>query len=171
MTKSRICPGIFFLSICFTFILTGCGYHLVNFQSRPSVFIEVFRNESLQPRLETYLIDCLRESVMEHPGFILSSNRSEADISIEGNISEFSRTPLFFSSGDPEEIIIGKFLVRIEFEIKKDGRCLSKDIMEKSFSLNLSRSYNEEKMLKGISEQVARDLFFMLIRKREEGVF
>ncbi len=151
------------VSIFFLLLLSGCGYQILNLASEKKVYISVFENLTLQPQMEIYIIKNLREKIMSYPLFNLVEDKKDADIIIEGKIEKFWREPLFFSSEDTRDIVMGRMWIEIEVKIEKGENVWSEKIKE-NIGVPLVEEYEEEKVLEKLGEEIARKIFFILVK-------
>ena len=147
----------------FLLLLSGCGYQILNLASEKKVYISVFENLTLQPQMEIYIIKNLREKIMSYPLFNLVEDKKDADIIIEGKIEKFWREPLFFSSEDTRDIVMGRMWIEIEVKIEKGENVWSEKIKE-NIGVPLVEEYEEEKVLEKLGEEIARKIFFILVK-------
>lgn len=86
--------------------MTGCaGYRLGPTNGIPagsrSVQVNLFQNETWEPRLSEPLATSLRRAIQQDGTYKLAT-RGDADIILEGTITEFNRSGLSF---DPRDIL------------------------------------------------------------------
>lgn len=85
-------------------LMTGCaGYQLgptngVEAGAR-SIRVNFFENKTPEPRLIVYVNNSLRKTLQQDGTFRLST-RDNADIVVNGTITQYSRSPLAFQPGD-----------------------------------------------------------------------
>ena len=150
--------------------LSGCGYHFIKYNTEKKVFISPFENYSLQPQIEIYTISKLYEMILNYPGFIPVKNKENADIIIKGKIKKVKRPPIFFSTENANEIVMAKFSVEVETEIYKGKKIVSKNLIKEILPVELLNGFKEEEMLERLGTQIARRLFFILVKKYEEDI-
>jgi hypothetical protein len=102
-------PRISFLALCafaLVAVSVGCaGYRLGPTNGMPagsrSVQVKLFQNETWEPRLSEPVATSLRRSIQQDGTFRLDT-KGDADIILEGTITEFNRSGLSF---DPRDIL------------------------------------------------------------------
>lgn len=164
-------PGkksLFFLSLLI--LTSGCGYHLVNPTSRTKVYIGYLVNDTFQPQLDIYLLNELKEKILNYPGFELVSDLSRADWQITGRIIKFEREPLFFSTENSDKIILARFNIGINLKITNSEYTSEEQTIEENIAVALTPTYQEEEMLKKISQEVADKIFFRFLRIYEKKI-
>jgi hypothetical protein len=87
-------------------VCSGCaGYRLGPTNGMPagsrSIQVQLFRNETLEPRLSEPVATSLRRSIQQDGTFRLDT-KGDADIIVEGTITEFNRSGLSF---DPRDVL------------------------------------------------------------------
>lgn len=85
-------------------LMTGCaGYHLgptnATEAGARSIRVNFFENKTDEPRLIVYINNSLRKTLQQDGTFRLST-RDNADIVVNGTITQYSRSPLTFQPGD-----------------------------------------------------------------------
>lgn len=166
MDKSAGRKTLLFLNLLL--LASGCGYHLVNHRSDNRLYLAALANDTLQPQLEIYVLDGLKEKILDYPGFLLVSNQSQADWLVTGRITRFEREPLFFSPQDADKIVLAKFTVGLNLKVGKPGCAFREETVEEHVAVALTPSYQEEEMLEKIGRQVADKVFFRLLKMYEE---
>ncbi|MCM8764276.1 MAG: hypothetical protein NC830_02775 [Candidatus Omnitrophica bacterium] len=145
-------------------ILAGCGYQLINPEQK-TVYVELFSNYTLQPKMEQFLLKNIRKTLAEAPGFMLVSKKSDANIVINGKISKFSRNPEFIDGSD--QIVMASYTVGILLEIGKDGETLRQKL-EQTYFMELQSHFRLDQILDAVSKKVALDIYFRLIQLYEK---
>ncbi|MCM8762409.1 MAG: hypothetical protein NC905_02310 [Candidatus Omnitrophica bacterium] len=157
----RNCAAI----ISITVLLCGCGYKFLS-TGKTKIFIYPVTNYSLQPLVDIYLNDALRDVFIEYPEYQLVKNLSDADYALKVNIKKWERSPLFFSGEKSREIVIAKFLVETEIELFKGKKIIFTDAIVDNISTSLGKEYKEEDILTDISKKLALNIYFHIIEKR-----
>lgn len=110
--------------------LSGCaGYRLgpTNGQEagNRSVQIDLFKNQTLEPRLSEPVAQALRERIHEDGTFRLAT-RGGADIVVTGTITGFNRAPLSFQPADVTTVrdYDAKLTVHVSAVERTSGRLL-----------------------------------------------
>lgn len=171
MEKSLNKKSVLVLLLISVFLfLTGCGYHLIKYNIEKKVFISPFKNYSSQPQVEVYTLGKLYEIMLSYPGFAPVKNKENADIVVEGKIKKIERPPIFFSAENTDEIVMARFSVEIETEIYKGKELVLKDLIRESISIELLNNFKEEEMLEKLGTQIAKRVFFLLVKKHEQGI-
>jgi len=134
------------------------------------VFISPFENYSLQPQVEVYTLGKLYEIMLSYPGFAPVKNKENADIVLKGKIKRIERPPVFFSTEKTNEIVMARFSVEIEIAIYKGKKLVSKDLIKESIAVELLNDFKEEEMLEKLGTQIAKKVFFLLVKKHEQGI-
>jgi len=158
------------LLISIVLLLSGCGYHLIKYNMEKKVFISPFENYSLQPQVEVYTLGKLYEIMLSYPGFAPVKNKENADIVLKGKIKRIERPPVFFSTEKTNEIVMARFSVEIEIAIYKGKKLVSKDLIKESIAVELLNDFKEEEMLEKLGTQIAKKVFFLLVKKHEQGI-
>ncbi len=174
MEKSRLKNFVLLISIILLF--TNCGYKFLR-EGEKSIFVMPVENLTLTPQMDIYLNSEIRRVFIQNPHFILSSTDGPADIILKIRIIKTSRQPLFYASEDSStsedasEIITAKFYIEAEMELLKEGSLLLKETISETIAFSLSVGYQEEDVLKSVSEKFASKVYFWMIEKNEKGVF
>ncbi|MCL5408967.1 MAG: LPS assembly lipoprotein LptE [Candidatus Omnitrophica bacterium] len=141
-------------------LLSGCSYTLVKPSAR-TVYVKVFANNTLQPKIESYVYSEIKQTLVEREGFEIVNNPGNADIIIGGTITDFTRGPDFFSNTG--EIQMASYTVKITLAIQKNNKT-TKQIISTDFHLPLIQNFNLDLLLTQISNKVADKIYFLLLK-------
>ncbi|MBI5183174.1 MAG: LptE family protein [Nitrospinae bacterium] len=100
------------------FIIAGCGYHLVGWDSSlpthiQSIAIPLFSNKSIEPGIEHELTARVREEFITD-GRLKVVEEDRADTILSGEINRYSLIPLSFDSQDN----VTEYRVEMEISVK-----------------------------------------------------
>ncbi len=165
MAKLRLEKSILLISLIIIF--GSCGYQFIK-EDGKKVFIHTVSNSTLQPKIDLYLADELKKTLIEYPEFSLVNNEGAADYVLCVDIKRWERMPLFFSKAGEDEITIAKFKVETELSVSCDGKQLLHDIISDTFSVSLVSGYKEEEILQRISQKLSGRIYFYLLEKNEK---
>lgn len=143
-------------------LLGGCGYHLVNQNTQERVFIEAFRNETLQPALEVAIEDALRRRILSTPGYRPAPDPDHADIVISAVIKQFNRDVLFLSPADPTDIAAARWTIAADITVRRAQHIAYVGRIAENATENLSPGYREEDLTAQIADRLARKIIFLL---------
>jgi hypothetical protein len=145
-------------------LFVSCCYLNRNISVKNKLYFERIENFSNQPNLTFVLKEKLEEIFIKYPKFEIVSSKEASDYIIDLKIIKFTRTPLFFSTKDSNNIVGGKYEVEIDFVLKeKNGIIINKRLNE-SFSTTIYKEYNEDKILSKICERISKKLYFEIIK-------
>lgn len=142
----------------FILLLAGCGYKLIN-PSQKSVYVEPFSNFTIQPEIDLYLVKNLKKTLAQSVGFMVVSNKKDADIIIRGMIHKFIRNPEFIAESD--NLIMASYRIKVIVEIEKENQTRQKEI-EQTYFLELSEKLNTQQLLEIISNRISQDIYLKL---------
>ncbi|MCM8758321.1 MAG: LPS assembly lipoprotein LptE [Candidatus Omnitrophica bacterium] len=148
----------------FILLLAGCGYKLIN-PSQKSVYVEPFSNFTIQPEIDLYLVKNLKKTLAQSVGFMVVSNKKDADIIIRGMIHKFIRNPEFIAESD--NLIMASYRIKVIVEIEKENQTRQKEI-EQTYFLELSEKLNTQQLLEIISNRISQDIYLKLIEENEK---
>ncbi len=117
-------------------LLAGCaGYRMGPVNGDPAgaraVTVQIFRNETYEPRLSETVAFSLRRKLQQDGTYRLDS-RNEGDIVVSGVIVDFMRTPLSF---DPTDILTTRdYALYIVADVTAKERSGGKVIFSRRFS-------------------------------------
>jgi len=154
--------------ISITILLCGCGYRFLSTTNKTKIFIYPVTNYSLQPLVDVYLSDALRNVFIEYPEYQLVKSQQDAEYTLKVNIKRWEREPLFFSGEKSREIVIARFLIETEIALLKNGKDVFADTVTDKISVSLAKEYKEEDILADVSKQLAQKLYFYIIEKNEK---
>jgi hypothetical protein len=137
-------------------------YHLVK-PGTTSVFVDVFHNKSVQPSIEIALHKNLKKTFAEKPGFILAAGPAGADIVLSGAVVDLTRAPGFFS-GSGKSPVTGEYQLRAELTVTRGTETFTRAFNE-TFRQELTTSPKTDALLDGITEKLALDIYFLLVRR------
>jgi archaellum component FlaF (FlaF/FlaG flagellin family) len=149
-----------FLLLFSLILLSGCSYTLVK-PSSQNVYVKIFTNNTLQPKIESYVYAETKQVLVEREGFNLVNNPQKADIIIGGTIIKFTTNPDFFSSSG--EIEMASYTVKINLIIEKNHK-ITRQLITTDFHLPLIQNFNLELLLTQISKKVANNIYFLLLK-------
>ncbi|MCM8816758.1 MAG: LPS assembly lipoprotein LptE [Candidatus Omnitrophica bacterium] len=148
----------------FILLLAGCGYKLIN-PSQKTVYVEPFSNFTIQPEIDLYLVKNLKKTLAQSVGFMVVSNKKDADIIIRGMIHKFIRNPEFIAGSD--NLIMASYRIKVIVEIEKENQTRQKEI-EQTYFLELSEKLNTQQLLEIISNRISQDIYLKLIEENEK---
>lgn len=117
------------LALLLTLLVGGCAYQLGPTNStlagERSVYVEVFTNETLQPRLEDDATQALRRSLQRDGTFRLA-HKAEADVLVTGVVTKYERQGLSYDPRDLETVrdFNVTMVVRVKAVNRADGEIL-----------------------------------------------
>ncbi|MDD5644566.1 MAG: LptE family protein [bacterium] len=133
MTYGLICkPGLQW--VCFLFIsvilLPGCGYKVgsVILDDYKTISIPVFRNETYQEDIETYLTNSVIGE-FQKDGSLIVSDKKNADLLLKGRVISWRRTGERFEGDEYREVVEYQVEIIVAFDLidQKTGDYIFKD--------------------------------------------
>lgn len=164
MEKLQLKKYLLFSLIIF---FAGCGYKFIH-QKEKKIYIETISNHTFQPQLEIYLDESLRDVINSYPEFSIVNSKKYADCSLKINLLKLVREPLFFSGEKTDEIVNARFNVKFEVILKEKGKLISQKILSEKLSFSLARDFEEEKILKKLSDEIAVRVYFWLVENENK---
>jgi len=153
--------------ISITILLCGCGYKFLS-PAKTKIFIYPITNYSLQPLIDVYLSDALRNVFIEYPEYQLVKSPQAAEYTLKVNIKKWEREPLFFSGEKSREIVVARFLIETEIALSENGKDVLADTITDKISVSLAKEYKEEDILTEVSKKLAQKIYFYIIEKNEK---
>ncbi|MCX8081802.1 MAG: hypothetical protein N3D17_00120 [bacterium] len=154
-----------YVVISMTLLLCGCGYKFIS-NAKAKIFIQPVLNYSLQPLVDIYLTEFLRDVFIKYAEYQPVKNSSDAEYTLKVLIKKWERTPLFFSGERSREIVIAKFIIEAEVILYKGENIVFTDTITDNISTSLGKEYEEEGVLKDISEKLANKIYFRIIDRK-----
>jgi outer membrane lipopolysaccharide assembly protein LptE/RlpB len=151
----------------FVFLLSGCGFHHLD-MSDTSLCILPVHNVTLQPAMEIYLTQAVKEAYLEYPSFSLVDSDEEADYILKIKLKKFGRIPLFYSDND--RIVSARFITEVEVGILSRDKIIAEETLSQNFAFSLKQDYREEEILRKVSRELARKIYFWTINEKEKGI-
>jgi len=116
-------------------LLTGCaGYQVGPVNGQPAgaraVTIQIFRNDTFEPRLSEAVTFALRRRLQQDGTYRLDT-KNDGDIIVSGSIADFRRTPVSF---DPADIITPRdYELAIVANVTAQERVSGKMLLDQQF--------------------------------------
>jgi outer membrane lipopolysaccharide assembly protein LptE/RlpB len=105
-------------------VVSGCGYHLTNFPSRPlggarTIWVPFFSNESISPTAQTVLRRAFYDELHALRGLNPSVSEAGADLVMKARLISYTRTAVSFTALDRAREF--SLYLDAEMEIAKNG--------------------------------------------------
>ncbi|MCK9555838.1 LPS assembly lipoprotein LptE [bacterium] len=117
---------------CMTVILlSGCGYKTGSLilDDYRTIAIPVFRNETYQEDIESYLTNSVIEE-FQRDGSLMVSGKKNADLLLKGRVTGWKRTGERFAGDEYREVVEYQLEITVVFDLmdQKTGDYLFKDL-------------------------------------------
>lgn len=146
-------------------LICSCGYKFLS-TSKAKIFVSPVVNYSLQPLVDIYLTNALRDVFIEYPEYQPVKNSSDAEYILDVHIKKWERVPLFFSEEKSREIAIAKFSVETEIILHRNGKVILTNTIADNISVSLAKSYQEEDILYETSKKLALKIYFYILERK-----
>lgn len=112
-------------------LLSGCGYKAgsLMLDNYSTIAIPVFRNETYQEDIESYLTDAVIDQ-FQRDGSLIVSDKKDADLLLKGRITGWRRTGERFAGDEYREVVEYQLEITMTFDLldQKTGDYLFKDV-------------------------------------------
>lgn len=113
-----------FLCVCAPFLLSGCGYKLLNSSSEhqlygKKVWVDFVENSSASPTAQTVIRRSVTEQLQRKGGCRDANSPQDAELLLHGSLKSYINTAISYSSKD----VIREYRLNIStvFEVKRRG--------------------------------------------------
>ncbi|MDD3726705.1 MAG: hypothetical protein PHI44_05870, partial [Candidatus Ratteibacteria bacterium] len=146
--------------------ICGCVYKFIE-NSWKNIFVYPITNFSLQPLVDIYLTDALKNVFIEYPEYHLVNDVKDAEYTLKVHIKKWERPPLFFSGEKSREIVIAEFQAETEITLYKNGEVVFADTITENIPVSIAKSYEEEDILSEASKKLSLKIYFYIVEKNE----
>ncbi|MBN2190138.1 MAG: LptE family protein [Candidatus Aureabacteria bacterium] len=112
-------------------LLSGCGYKAGSLilDDYRTIAIPVFRNETYQEDIESYLTDAVIDQ-FQRDGSLIVSDKKDADLLLKGRITGWRRTGERFAGDEYREVVEYQMEITMAFDLldQKTGDYIFKDV-------------------------------------------
>lgn len=147
----------------FFLLFTSC-YLNRNISDKNKIYFQKIENLTNQPALSFIFEEKLKEVILRYPKYEITNFEDFSDYFIELKILSFERIPLFYSKDNPDEIASAKFELKVGVNIKEKSKIVFEKNLVETFSSSIYKNYREEEILSKIAENMAKKLYFELLK-------
>lgn len=155
MEKLQIKKLILISSLLFLF---SC-YFNNNLKKEKKLFIEKIRNFTEQITIEYYLVEKIKQTFLDYPGFTIVTDKNLADLICEIEIIEFDRIPIYLSKKEPYKVCGSKFEVKVKIILKNKNEIFNESMIEESFITSTGSIFKEENVMETLSERISKKVY------------
>lgn len=153
--------------------LLGCGYQVPGHggslpEGVETLYLPLFANRTLKPRLENALTDSVAEALGRIPAARLGSREGLADAVVEGDILTYSSSAIAYDKNDTIKEYSARMSVEIKLRRISDGRLLWQDRLtwQEPYLANTDKSLQndlEDEAIREIDRRLAEEFLFRLL--------
>lgn len=153
--------------------LLGCGYQIPGQggslpEGVETLYLPLFTNQTLKPRLENGLTDSIAEVLSRIPSARLGLSEEQADAVIEGIILSYSSSAIAYDSNDTIKEYRARMAVEVKLKKISDGRLLWKNRLtwQEPYLASTDKSLQndlEEEAIREIDRRLAEEFLFRLL--------
>lgn len=161
------------IAILLLFAVTGCGYQVPGRggsvpEGVEVVYLSMFANQTLEPRLESELTDSVAEALSRVPSIRVVSDKASADTALEGSILSYSTSAIAYDRNDTIREYLARMVVDFKLRRIEDGRLLWQDKLswKEPYSAKVDKSLQkdlEDKAVREINRRLAEEFLFRLL--------
>ena len=161
------------LPILLLLACVGCGYQIPGHGGElpervSTVYLPLFSNQALKPRLENSLTDSIAEALSRVSSIRLVSDKSQADAVVEGVILSYGISALSYDQNDTIREYRARMTVDIKLRRLQDGKLLwhNRIDWEEPYLTSPDKSLQndrEDAAIREIDQRLAEEFLFRLL--------
>ena len=161
------------IQILMILALVGCGYQIPGHGGElpagvESIYLPLFSNQTLKPRLENSLTDSVAEVLSRIESIRLVSDKDRADTVVEGTILSYGTSALSYDQNDRIREYRARMSVEMTLRRISDGKLLWKDRLEwqEPYLTNPDKSVQNDleiDAIREIEQRLAEEFMFRLL--------
>lgn len=161
------------LPILLLLACVGCGYQIPGRggelpEGVSTVYLPLFSNQTLKPRLENSLTDSVAEALSRVSSIRLVSDKSQADAVVEGAILSYGSTALSYDQNDTIREYRARMIVDIKLRRLQDGKLLwhNRIDWQEPYLTSPDKSLQndrEDAAIREIDQRLAEEFLFRLL--------
>jgi len=170
MLKNLIGIILSFILLCY---FTSCGYKFGYHKSSKiiKIYMPYPKNNTSEPWLDNYFVEELKKELILHPNVKITFE-NKADYFINGEILDYKKTPISYTSSD--KTLEYRLEIRVKITVKdKNGKIIKQKVFywnkeyasgytgERNFDVGASEAKKKE-FLKKICADISGEIYYWL---------